>query len=78
MKMECTSIQAYFNGLTNITEDINTMMRIDPNVINIYIHIKDLFINKFEIIQQSTITVKKPNALTNAKYASYSMKRSRL
>ena len=40
--------------------------------------LNDLFINKFEIIQQSTITVKKPNALTNAKYASYSMKRSRL
>ena len=39
--------------------------------------LNEIFIDKFEIIQQSTITVKKPNALPNAKYASYSMKRSR-
>tara|TARA_B100000315_G_C14020091_1_gene338418 strand:+ start:99 stop:455 length:357 start_codon:yes stop_codon:yes gene_type:complete len=40
--------------------------------------LNDLLLDKFEIIQQSTITVKKPNALPKAKYASYSLKRSRL
>ena len=40
--------------------------------------LNDLFINKFEIIQQSKITVKKPNALSNAKYAAFSMRKSRI
>ena len=36
-----------------------------------------LFLDTFEIIQNSKITVKKPNALPKAKYAAYSMKKSR-
>ena len=37
-----------------------------------------LFLDTFEIIQNSIITVKKPNALPKAKYAAYSMKKSRI
>jgi len=37
-----------------------------------------LFLDKFESIQKSNITVKKPNALPKAKYAAYSMKKSRM
>ena len=39
--------------------------------------LNNLFLDKFAIIQQSTVTVKKPNALQKAKYASYSMKKLR-
>ena len=39
--------------------------------------LNNLLLDKFEIIQQSTVTVKKPNALPKAKYASYSMKKLR-
>ena len=37
-----------------------------------------LFLEKFVRIQKSEITVKKPNALPKAKYASYSMMKSRI
>ena len=37
-----------------------------------------LFLEKFERIKKSEITVKKPNALPKAKYASYSMMKSRI
>ena len=37
-----------------------------------------LFLDTFEIIQNSKITVKKPNALPKAKYAIFSMKKSRV
>ena len=37
-----------------------------------------LFLEKFARIQKSKITVKKPNALPKAKYASYSMMKSRI
>ena len=40
--------------------------------------LNNLFLDTFKIIQQSTITVKKPNALPKAKYASFSMKKSRI
>ena len=40
--------------------------------------LNNLFLDKFEIIQQSKITVKKPNALSNAKYAAFSMRKSRI
>ena len=39
--------------------------------------LNNLLLDQFEIIQQSTVTVKKPNALPKAKYASYSMKKLR-
>ena len=39
--------------------------------------LKYIFLDTFEIIQNSKITVKKPNALPKAKYAAYSMKKSR-
>ena len=37
----------------------------------------NLFLDTFKIIQKSNITVKKPNALSKAKYAIFSMKKSR-
>ena len=40
--------------------------------------LNNLFLDTFKIIQQSKITVKKPNALPKAKYAAYSMKKSRI
>ena len=40
--------------------------------------LNNLLFDKYEIIQKSNITVKKPNALPNAKYAAYSMKKSRI
>lgn len=40
--------------------------------------LNNLFLDKFEIIQQTKITVKKPNALSNAKYAACSMSKSRI
>ena len=39
--------------------------------------LNNLFLETFTIIQQSKITVKKPNAIPKAKYAAYSMKKSR-
>ena len=38
----------------------------------------NLFLDTFKIIQQSKITVKKPNAIPKAKYAAYSMKKIRI
>ena len=38
----------------------------------------NLFLDTFKIIQKSNITVKKPNALPKAKYAIFSMKKSRV
>ncbi len=40
--------------------------------------LNNLFLDTFNNIQQSQITVKKPNALSNAKYAACSMKKSRI
>ena len=40
--------------------------------------LNNLFLDTFTIIQQSKITVKKPNAIPKAKYAAFSMKKSRL
>ena len=40
--------------------------------------LNNLFLDTFEIIQKSIITVKKPNALPKAKYAAFSMKKSRI
>ena len=42
------------------------------------IDLNNLFLNKFKIIQKSKITIKKPNALPKAKYAAYSMQKSRI
>ena len=38
----------------------------------------NLFLDTFKVIQKSNITVKKPNALPKAKYAIFSMKKSRV
>ena len=47
-------------------------------LIESYCHdLNNLFLDKFASIQSSEITVKKPNALPKAKYASYSMKKLR-
>ena len=47
-------------------------------LIESYCHdLNNLFLDKFASIQSSEITVKKPNALPKAKYAAYSMKKSR-
>ena len=40
--------------------------------------LNNLFLETFQAIQQTRITVKKPNALPKAKYAAYSMKKSRI
>ena len=40
--------------------------------------LNNLFLDTYKIIQQSIITVKKPNALPKAKYAAFSMKKSRI
>ena len=40
--------------------------------------LNNLFLKTFTIIQQSKITVKKPNAIPKAKYAAFSMKKSRI
>ena len=40
--------------------------------------LNNLFLDTFKIIQQSKITVKKPNAIPKAKYAAYSMKKSKI
>jgi len=39
--------------------------------------LNNLFLETFQAIQQTRITVKKPNALPKAKYAAYTMKKSR-
>ena len=40
--------------------------------------LNELFLDTFEIIKNSKVTVKKPNALPKAKYAIFSMKKSRI
>ena len=40
--------------------------------------LNNLFLDTFKIIQQSKITVKKPNAIPKAKYAAYTMKKIRI
>ena len=40
--------------------------------------LNNLFLDTYKIIQQSIITVKKPNALPKARYAAFSMKKSRI
>ena len=40
--------------------------------------LNNLFLDTFKIIQQSRITVKKPNAIPKAKYAAYTMKKTRI
>ena len=40
--------------------------------------LNNLFLDTFKIIQQSKITVKKPNAIPKAKYAAYTMKKTRI
>ena len=42
------------------------------------IDLTNLFLDTFKIIQKSNITVKKPNALSKAKYAIFSMKKFRV
>ena len=39
--------------------------------------LNNLFLENFKAIQQTRITVKKPNALAKAKYATFSMEKSR-
>ena len=40
--------------------------------------LNNLFLDTFKVIQKTRITVKKPNALPKAKYAAYSMNKSRI
>ena len=40
--------------------------------------LNNLFLETFQSIQQTRITVKKPNALPKAKYAAFTMKKSRI
>ena len=40
--------------------------------------LNNLFLETFKVIQKTRITVKKPNALPKAKYAAYSMQKSRI
>ena len=40
--------------------------------------LNNLFLETFQVIQQTRITVKKPNALDKAKYATFSMEKSRI
>ena len=80
-------------GDSNITDDINetidytkiaelaTQLAISKkyNLIESFCYdLNNLFLDTFKIIQQSKITVKKPNAIPKAKYAAFSMKKSRL
>ena len=39
--------------------------------------LNNLFLKTFQAVQQTNITVKKPNAIPKAKYAAYTMKKSR-
>ena len=80
-------------GDSNIADDINetidytkiaelaTQLAISKkyNLIESFCYdLNNLFLDTFKIIQQSKITVKKPNAIPKAKYAAYSMKKSRI
>ena len=80
-------------GDSNITDDINetinytkiaelaTQLAISKkyNLIESFCYdLNNLFLDTFKIIQQSKITVKKPNAIPKAKYAAFSMKKSRI
>ena len=80
-------------GDSNIADDINetidytkiadmaTQLGISKkyNLIESYCYdLNNLFLDTFKIIQQSKITVKKPNAIPKAKYAAFSMKKCRL
>ena len=40
--------------------------------------LNNMLLDKFKIIQKSKITVKKPNALPKAKYAAFTMEKSRI
>ena len=40
--------------------------------------LNNLFLDTFKVIQKTRIIVKKPNALPKAKYAAFSMKKSRI
>ena len=80
-------------GDSNIADDINetidytkiaemaTQLGISKKykLIESFCHdLNNLFLDTFKIIRQSKITVKKPNAIPKAKYAAYSMKKSRI
>ena len=80
-------------GDSNIADDINetidytkiaemaTQLAITKkyNLIESFCYdLNNLFLDTFKIIQQSKITVKKPNAIPKAKYAAYSMNKSRI
>ena len=80
-------------GDSNIIDDINetidytkiaelaTQLAISKkyNLIESFCYdLNNLFLDTFKIIQQSKITVKKPNAIPKAKYAAFSMKKSRI
>ena len=80
-------------GDSNIADDINetidytkiaelaTQLAISKkyNLIESFCYdLNNLFLDTFKIIQQSKITVKKPNAIPKAKYAAFSMKKSRI
>ena len=80
-------------GDSNIADDINetidytkiaeiaTQLAISKKyqLIESFCHdLNNLFLDTFKIIQQSKITVKKPNAIPKAKYAAFSMKKSRI
>ena len=79
-------------GGSNIADDINetidytkiadmaTQLGISKKykLIESYCHdLNNLFLDTFKIIQQSKITVKKPNAISKAKYAAYTMNKTR-
>ena len=40
--------------------------------------LNNLFLDKFKIVKKSKITVKKPHAISKARYAAFSMKKSRI
>ena len=80
-------------GDSNIADDINetidytkiaelaTQLAISKkyNLIESFCYdLNNLFLDSFKIIQQSKITVKKPNAIPKAKYAAYTMKKTRI
>ena len=80
-------------GDSNIADDINetidytkiaelaTQLAISKkyNLIESFCYdLNNLFLDTFKIIQQSKITVKKPNAIPKAKYAAFSMEKSRI
>ena len=80
-------------GDSNITDDINETIDYTTiaematqlastkkyNLIESFCKdLNNLFLETFHIVQQTRITVKKPNALPRAKYAAYTMKKSRI